>query len=835
MKHIWCLLRKLFYLHMISNAFKMIKELGYSVHATQGFLEEDFTGPNIISDLNSSCLSIQKEGLKKIICMIQRGKEYAFYYPYVLQISDTRDASLKRLVNYYLRYCCGTDQRISSSVNTSSHCKERTISTNSGSKNKSLNIGFGENDLIKKWGAEHVLGQCTNTLLKDLHDKDADLRNSALEFLISVADPESFTSFSRRIRKIMQSGSLENKARVLLLIENLLDKNSHFLEEYELVSDVLNIIRVAPFQLFVCGLKCLQSSSIRFVKNDEVVKFFEKVVSRNGHELYYSGLASTMNIILNRRETFSTEEVRALLEKMKPLLSRDLFTAFCTANVILMLDPNQSQFVFNKLCMYTHCRDEEQLHLLGFLQEIIQDYRDIKYENKFFAIFHSDLDYVKQAKLRILWNRPDEFAVKEILNLSMYPKFKMEVLMFCLENEVPNALLFKECLESNRDRVENYIYYYRPVSDEWKRIICDEYHAKNFSRESIFIVSHYFPCIPENISEKCTDMGNLLRMYTSFYLRNIIDKTTLKSYFKKLGQRDAMAKVEAIFLQKLLENKDLKALTEYANVRMGFVTRSRHPRARLESKSEKVPIEKLRPFEPENKVLLSGSETMNYKNIKDNGEVESKCNSLSLKEMNSERKKITLDKNENTNSLRPIKNNYDFIERPSYRRFHKTEKVFCLKSIANIWFTGKILLKERVVFLKIESMARPFKVSSKELMNDKEILVCDISEYELGEIKLPQPFNIKINNLYGYSVNLSCKASIEPVECDQLAFNDMFNGIDDYVILPNTFKANVYSLDKSNFSFGLLGDLFFGKVIDSGIVLKSYNRELLKTLAKEFE
>lgn len=819
---------------MISNAFKMIKELGYSVHATHGFLEDDFTGPSIISDLNSTCLSVQKEGLKKILCMMQRGREYAFYYPYVLQISDTRDASLKRLVNHYLRCCCSTDQRISP-IDASAHYKRRTASTYSGSKNTSLNMVFGESDVVKKWGAEHVLGQCTNTLLKDLHDKDVDLRNSALEFLIRVANPESFTSFARRIRKIMQSGSLENKARALLLIGNLSEKDSHFLEEQELVSDVLSVIRVAPFQLFVCGLKCLQSSFIGFIKKEEVVKFFEKVIARNGHELYYSGLVSIVNIILNIRETFSAEEIDTLIERMKQLLSRDLFTAFCIANVILMLDPNQSQYVFNKLCMYIHCRGEEQFHLLGFLQEIIQDYRDIKYENQLFAIFHSDLDYVKQAKLRILWNRPDEFAVNEILNLSMYPKFKMEVLMFCLENEVPNAPLFKECLESHRDQVENYIYYYRPDSDEWKSIICDEYHAEVLTRESIFIISYYFPCIPENLNEKCTDTGNLLKMYTNFYLRNIIDKATLKSYFKKLGQRDAVAKVEAIFLQKLLENKDVKALSEYANVRMGIITRPRQPRIRLEYKSEKVPIEKLRPFEPENKLLLAGTETINHKTVKENSETKSVCNNLDLKETNIESKKTTLDKNENMNALRSIKSNYDFVERPSDRRFHKAEKVFCLKSIANIWFTGKVLLKERVVFLKIESMARPFKVSSKELMNDKEILVSDISEHELGEIQLPQPFNIKINNLYGYSVNLSCKVCIEPVECDQLAFNDMFNGIDDYVILPKTFKANVYSLDKSNFSFGLLGDLFFGKVIDNGIVLKSYNRELLKAVAKDFE
>lgn len=185
-----------------------------------------------------------------------------------------------------------------------------------------------------------------------------------------------------------------------------------------------------------------------------------------------------------------------------------------------------------------------------------------------------------------------------------------------------------------------------------------------------------------------------------------------------------------------------------------------------------------------------------------------------------------------------ISENYKSSEKPLSDRIdkHGNRSMF-IKSITNIWFTGKVFLKGCDVILKTESMTRPFKVCTKRLEAEEERMICDVSEHKIGEISAPFPFSLKINDLYGYSINLNYKMCIEPLECDILTFNDMFNKIDECVFLQKSFVLNesVYVLDRSSFSFKMLNELFFGRVMRDGIVLKSNNKNLLDIIAKEFK
>lgn len=266
---------------MFSSAINAIRELGHSIGTSKRFIDNEFCIQELVEDLKSSSTTKKREGLKKITCMLQRGIALTECHVYILKMSETRDPLLKRMISYYLQYCSknSTDtSRIEAAdgdsenlPSASEKAQEEIVVGGAQKQIYNPEVAFEDQANSEKQTSESIFEQYTNTLLKDLGDKSGDIRNSALEFLAEMGEPELFPSFSRRIRKILQEGSAENKARSLLLLERLLAKDNGFLGRNNFVDEVMNIIKLGSFQLQICALKCINPATVSFIKKEKLI------------------------------------------------------------------------------------------------------------------------------------------------------------------------------------------------------------------------------------------------------------------------------------------------------------------------------------------------------------------------------------------------------------------------------------------------------------------------------------------------------------------------------------------------------------------------------------
>lgn len=806
---------------MISNALSTLRELGYTIQASKKLITEDYCSSRVTEELSSSCKKIQREGLKKITCMLQRNKDCSSYYASVLGASDTPDPFVKRMASHYL--CRHISASAASYESGGRGMHGRQVPAEHQPKALPL-LDFKIGATWRCERKENVICQCTNTLLKDLSDRNEDLRNAAIEFLIEVGDNESFPSFSKKLRRIMASGSDGNKVRIALLIERLVQNDPAFVEKNDLVGDVQQMIRLGPLQLQICALSCLSFIALRYIKKEDVLQMLEKITSAPNHDLYYKGIDVVTRMVASNKDAFNGTELALITDKLVAALGSDLYTAFCAARALLQIDPRYLPQVFEQMCLFLYTKDEDLFHLLVFLHEMLRGWSNPEYDTRLFAIFDNDRDYIKAMKLRILATRCDGFSVNEILRLSCNAKFEVDVLRFCFENEIANSALFQQCLATRRSDVERLVWHYRPSSSEWVSIIAEKYRASVLTKEALFVVSTYFPGLPVSINMQSANKHELLRFYTKLHLRGILDKPELVERCAKLAGEDAAVKIEWAVLSELCNSSDARVLYEYAEPRLSFVARPRLVQTPCWPDLGNDVME-LRPFQHNNDTMLSTFIKPEGQNAVTDNEYVRRVDAGQAPD------NITLPEDG------MIRNSYVSQEKPLESRLDGAANgCLHLKRINNVWFIGSVYLRGCSVMLKAQSMTRPFTVSTKQLRNDEVITISDATDQKIGEVNTPHPFSIKISDLYGYSVGLTCKACVMAFECDLLTFNDMFNRAEEYVIVPRSFATTtqVYVLDRVSFSFQMVGHLFFGKVMNGEAVLKGTNGNLLKAIAKEF-
>ena len=836
--------------------FGALRDISHTIGSSKSFIEKEPCSTDIVNDLGDPSPAVQRDALKKILCMLQRGKDCSEYHLSVLRVCSTADPQLRRMLNYYFRRVHLIAQNLPVLRRSGGAAGDQPVGDAGAASSERFGVipeapgslAFASPGHRKRAG---VLSGCRNSIMSDLSSGSNDLRNSAIECLVELADVGTLPPFLRKLRTILRSGTDENKARGILLLEKLLEECPRLLEEFELISEVLDIIKLGSFHLQVCAIKCVNRCIASFAGKKTLMSFLEKAIAAHGHEIYYCGMGTIMRKLLENREMFAEDDMSWLLEKLKSVLSTTLSAALYAAQTIVAVRPELSSYVFGEMCKFLCHRNEDLFHLLTFLLGVIQAATGVEYENRLFAVYGDDTVYNKRAKLKILSQRPDRFSIEEILNLSLTPGFEHDALDFCMRRNIANTRLFSTCLAADRERTERLLCYHCPSGEEWRVLVCEHYRSSTWSTEAMFIMSNYFMHVPE-CPEELLHAGypGIFRFYVGFYLRNVIGMPQLKVLLGKLGAMDGALMAEAIFLEDFVKREDTKMLEKYFYGRPHHLESSRSyqmtsEHSSAEDRGEGISIEIMKPFAGEKGLRGAVSDVESLANESVSlcresepdlppGAPQKGSGELAPQEPTNDQ---TGGANRTTEEDERIQKRYEFVDFSLSEKLKEAaDTTKTLRRIANTHFTGLALLKGRSVFLRVISMSSSFKISTKGLAEDREAEIAGSGEHVLGSVSVPQPMHLRINDLHGYTVNLCCRTCIEPFACEMVVFNDFSNRIDDYVVLSKAFilKANMHVINRQHFAFKMLGNLFFGRISGNGVVVKGTDKGLLVAMAKEF-
>ncbi|RVD91567.1 vesicle coat complex subunit [Tubulinosema ratisbonensis] len=714
---------------MFSLAYTAIKDISSYLTNTDSFIEEELTSASILKDLKSRYPSKIRQGLKKVICLIQKNKDVSEYKNEIFKLLDTRDIVCKRLINYFLLHFCDQNEE-----------KER------------------------------VYEIYTNTLLKDLNDLDEEIKNSALIFLINLQTNSYFDSFFRKIKKLLEFGSLENKIYILILIREYSQRDINFIEKNELSNLILSFFKENNLQLQIYALQCLNTSLslLNQLSKEEVLRFFTKISNLRKYDLFYTALSASISSLIYFKKSFDSQEISKIIFISKELLSYNFLTAILISDLLLNINSSFAQEILVNLENFLYLKKEDLFFLLKFIYKIIKKY-SLNFECKKYVIYEKEEIYLKKIKMLILSLKMNDFAVKEILNLRKDSELILDVLKFCLKNKIKNEEVFNLCEKK----------YFKESNDLFK--IFD----------------------PEKITEEETN-GKINFESVKFLLdqfrKGIIEK---KELFKKLtyfSESNIILHFKIQSLIKDIKEENYELINELIDTRINGI-KEKH--IFLEEKSD-INLEFLKPFiEAETKIIEEEDEFVINEHIKETEEV---------------------------------RDNYCFVEEDLKNKLNFTdENEFIIKNITNIYFSGKIKLVGKILSLKIQSVTKPFIIDCLEF-NIQNQLIKEMGEIKLQEVKKLRNFNLKINNTYGYSINFSYLALVHPFRSDILLFNDMFNKLENYkIISKEVIKLQIYVVDRKSFTFLLLNEVFFGKIVDNSVVIKSTDNELLKDFVKCFK
>lgn len=625
--------------------------------------------------------------------------------------------------------------------------------------------------------SERIFEIYTNTLLKDLNDLNEEIKNSALVFLISLQDNNFFNSFYRKLKKLLEFGNLENKIYILILIREYSKRDLNFMQKNELTNVILSFFKENNLQLQIYSLQCLNNSLslLNQLSKEDILKFFIKISNLKKYELFYEGLSAIISALIFHKKSFDSQELSKILTISKELLSYNFLTAIMISELLLSINDSLAQEILNGLENFMFIKNENLFFLLKFIYKLIKKYK-LKFDYKKYVIYENEEYFIKKIKMLILSLKINEFTKKEILNLSKDKRMSIDVLKFCMENKIENEELMNYCLKKYKNKTNKLIELYLP-----EKI----YNENEFTQTDF------------NIKEP-----NLftVKVLLNQFRNGLINKKELFKILAKISDTNIILHLKIQGLIKHIEDENYELINELVDTRLKglkekYIFIEENPATQLEF---------LKPFiESETKILEEEEEFIVNPITKESTEP---------------------------------RNNYSHVEEDLSKKLNiKDETEFIIKNITNIYFTGKVKLKGKTFTLKIESVTKPFILDCNEF-NIKSLLIKETQEIFLKELKEEKNFILKVNNTYGYSINLNYLSLVRPFRSDIFFFNDMFNKLEYYeIISKDVIKLQIHVVDRKSFTFILMNEVFFGKIVDNNVVLRSTDDKMLKEFAKCFK
>lgn len=802
---------------MFSSALNALKSLSNLITNTDAFIEEDSTIKDLQALITSTKTSQQKNGIKNMICMAQRGKTNTSHSDLIFKIIDVKDIETKQLINLFFIL----------------HV---------------YNPLTGEKDITR---TEYVFENYKQILLEDFNDERTQVVANTIRFLIEMNDLTSFCYFNAPLRKILRAGDFLLKCLALTLVAKLCQTQIHFVVNHDLTEEVVSLLDDNSLQVRTCALNCINNSISSNVAPEKIFQIFEAL--QTATEITTVRAAVSVSQFIEHSFTIFTEnEQSKIVEKLKETMSWSFYIAYYAAKALLAMCPATCDTVFENLCVFLHVRNEESDFLFDFLAEIVENY-NIFVDNRLFSIFSDDRRVVKESKLRILRRNPDNIAIREIRSLCG-TELTIGALEFFIQNEIFDEKMFLVAQENNYNELKSLICAYRPVSTCWRTGISNHFRVMDNSDECLLVASLYFFNVP-NIEG--ADASAMLRFYCNFYLRGVIDKEELDKRVMEVGGPVIFCEYNVLFNQTKVKDEFFEC-----------VEKKKIIDETVEKKLITCKINNKEEINSKNKALQNNSQNkkaqnseLQQKEIQKNGKnkepviadkinfsrenVVVQNNNIFLKsairnycEFYAYNRKTPIKKI----AEEPVKNEIDLMRpfsqksddiidaiRTKYgQSTDKTANSIGLKSISNICFNAVLLLNDNDVVLSVKNITRPFTAATS-LPNSEPINIISTGEYKIGVMNVPTSFTLKVNGLYGYQIAVTLQMCLLKAEMEDSKQFERFNEIKRSVVVDSL----IFDKFETDFFCAILmkSELFFKKVEEKWIV-KGENDILLDYIEK---
>lgn len=804
---------------MFGKLLETVKELQHRAFDTDSLVGIQLESTEISKLITNQSIYLQKDGMKRVISKMQRGDNCLEFYNDVVKIIDTNEAILKRMVIYYFTF----------------YWKLGMLSDN-------------------------MILMCSNSLVNDLNGLDADLICVALDFLIAIHDVNSFSTFSKSIRKLLNSKKESIQIRILSLFAVFSDDDSDFIIKNEFVEGLVHIFRTSHLDVQACAARCINRSTFKFFRSAEILDYFTQIQNLPKSDTSFYSVTAAIGIIEENIDKFSVTEKKSLVDSLRSMLTYDYFTAICAAGLLLKIDHSYYQIVFDSISIQLHLSNEELFYILLFLEELITTYPSLKYSNGSFSIFCSDPAYIKHMKMELLKYRVDKYTISEIISLKSDDEFILKVLSFCLEYDIANKDVLRRSYTRFEAETVKMLEFYQPAAYEWKIIINDLLKEMRISSRLTYLVGNYYDkMLPEN-ELKGFDGQSRMNILLNYFIRQMIGEDVLIASLKEISEEGSSLKFEIDIVMRMVIENDIYRLKKYIDPQLHCIS---HKRV-FENVYEHSNISGLKPFEmyepavteSTNLSCIFSSTAFKDSLISEESDKHDESQTISgnLSTILTPDKDLIKDHLRDVSvslNIKPltVKENLpaSYSTQMHSASLEDTQKILdkdlavvkadllLLKSISNICFTAKVFLSHRSVILSVATIARPFKIVAQNLEDNKEMLISDANDYTIGYLEMPKPFSLKINQLYGYYININSKICTSPYLCEQEIFDKAYEGINNSstVNFESVKRLPLHSVDREKIAFKIMGVPFFGKIAKSGLILKCSDKALLSRFVED--
>ncbi|KAF7683298.1 AP-2 complex subunit beta [Astathelohania contejeani] len=766
--------------------------------AQRKFFPYKETKQNLEVGLASKDIKTKRDTMHKIICMMQNGYDVLSVFDAVIREIDTNDVEMKRFTNYYIL------------------------------KYASLYEG--------------ATLMCVNTLLKDVRDKNEELRRMAIYIAGLIGDKNTMALFHKHLMTLKTDPSAIVRATLPLSIINFVKRDSLSIKN-SIFSNLLktlaedSILMVAASAIYSIAYIIENFTDEDILDCNDISNLIKLYSSCKYHGLYYEYIIqSLLRIIYFKSEDIAISNCPIYEEfAWKLLYSTEPEISIFAGEALLRLNPSFSQTIFDSLLTFIDTNgditrstaknmtendnqtvnDFIPLFILKKLDFLIRQFPGIEYDNIVFSIFSTDNNEIKKIKLDLLLLKPDEHVLSEINSLykdSEYTKL-------CVDKLIEWRNIPSKTLNANKELLlENII----------------DHAIKNNQEMAVEIIYNHFDKFRgEYINQFLMKVNNIPNYKQYLFLCGrllTVDETEEIRRLIMIGDNDINSELIRfyvnIYLRGIISDKSiiekLKMLPEKCKNKVNIILQNLNDIGKLKQYSE---------FKRDNGIRHQIS-----KHISDN-EI------LDTKPFQKDTKKTLYITNSDTNSDGDInnkiqqKNLIDLIDvwGTSENTFPDGMGEIIIDRIYNEHFLGVVVIKDRQIILKIEKVINLFHISGVN-GNVGMYINQNISEsclLILGSLK-PQFLNeslmLRINNEHQILIQLSVFYFIETWKCDLVTFNSNFNRIQDYILLDENFVDSLtisYS-DKNSFVFKIMDVEFYGRTLSKQVILKSECKELLK-------
>lgn len=732
--------------------------------------------------------------LKAILSMHQQGIDVKHFHSEIIKASNTKDKTIKRLINFYLK------NNFIDSVNQLLYInsfQKDLVDTNE--KIKSLAIL----DCVKM--SDEIVIQNYVRNLKVILEKDTDgMKNVVLSVCAQIYLKNREMFLENRFDRLIIA-CLENKKTQLNALRTLSQ-----IEMYENILEEVKTIDLVEKYLAE--------------QNTEALRYVVKILKQQVMRSVADKTVSNINLI--NLVPFNTMQ--------KLLMFGDVCVFHYVGQILLTLHGEKyAQHIFDQAQGYLNLRKEQQYNVLQFMKELINKY-DIKYNSNIFTIMCNDFLELKKIKFELFTKKMCEHSLGEIKNLIKHRELIPEIFELCIEKQIylPGLLNFIKntekmqiisiLLKNKKKFIEKNSLTYSNWNEDVEKFM-NSFKKNNIlpNQEHLLLEVASYTCsiMPKFVMKLKNTNDQLVMYYMKMYEHNYITKDQCIN-FLKIVKKENTSNTMTDFILSNAENLDYFMCDTMLIGKFNEIIFNTHPTnvVKYEKNVEKN-MKKENNSDSDlgidENALEKLSKFGNFNDSSDEGAPVELNHGFKQEHKQSIKKpSITINDSLSSESI-------DFVELKNISDF-----VFDLKEISGrIYFSGRKIMmdvnklrREQTICVKINKKVETTKICTE---GKKEI-------YDLIADEINKEMSVIVGDkIFSYVILLSDLMEENKMSLEE--FNKQFEEIDAYEIIEKIEMKKEYFIDKNKFTFKLLKSSVLGKSFGTQYIIKG-NENIIKTI-----